>query len=235
MLTFIRRLFEILKRFDSIMKKPIIYDYSIGFITTIIWLFTLMIGWTLRTYESWKWLSTLLCFVSSVYIFLFIVYLYLAYDKPKKYVLWGEKKSRIAIWKEFTDSSYVRTLLFFCCLIPIPIIGICVSMNILFNSNIAEYALDKIYEISMFVLLITNIFWFSYHVLKKTVAIEIIKLKLNFYALIGATITFLISITNKNPMLLLSVLALSYSWTLYIIEEAIVETKSNTISDENLN
>lgn len=146
----------------------------------------------------------------GIYIYLLIPFAFLSYGEVKKYMFFGKKYYYKEIFKKMNILSYLLFVFWFSTILLYPIIGMSIMLNINFVFNI-----NKVLML-IFVLFISSIFWFAYHIVFDTEPLHIVRKELTLYIAVMSTISLFFLDGYFN--IIITYLILSYCWVQYLIE-----------------
>ena len=218
MLVFLRQLFLILSNVDRFLRTPLIKDFN-GFM--VIWGSLLLLSGCLVSLDNklgTKIFSNLSIFMIVSIVSSFIPYLFYKSGTIRKFLIFGNKESIEVVTKRFNFIGYCLFVIFFSYFLLFPVIGIPLFFN-LFNAEwVSTWLSNNISFVIYFLITVSSILWFSYHIINVTVTLPKIKIKLALYSAVGTSLTLINFRGFEYISIVLSCLLASYLWIQYLIE-----------------
>lgn len=208
------RIFEVILififKFNEILTKKV-YRNTNG--ASLIFIFILcgsFLGYVIEKYLHSNIVIHIFARLMGIYIYILIPFAFLSHGEIKKYIFFGKKYYYREIINKMNILSYLFFVFWFSIILIYPIFGIPIMLDLKFVFNV------KIDLVLVFILFISSIFWFAYHIVFDTVPLQIVRKELTLYIAVTSTISLLF--LEEGFKVIVSCLILSYFWVQYLIE-----------------
>lgn len=227
-MNYLKRVFEGVKKLNKLLREEKIFGFN-GFLwVLLVIIFIGVIGLKIESVIG-ESLIIFTAFLFTCFICLSLPFSISTDFKIKKYIVWGERKNLIDVFKEFSTYSYIVSIISFSIMLSIPIIGLSCALNLININSVMDWVNSNMTILFFSVIFIESILWFAYHIIYRTVEIQEIKIKVALFSAIAATLLILaeLNLYIKNFKLIITYIAGSYFWINFIIELSSIKIKSS--------